>query len=192
MIDQPGAVALRALAAISRVMFSHGPTGSLPPRRRASRTTRIVYPELSRSQVRVWLCSPVRRDPQEPSRPRWPCPAPLCHVRPWALDHGRQMQPSPESFTLADAFERGWHVTGRCDRCSEPRTPDLGEVVRRAGTRPLASLWATQALRCGRCRSPLASLTIYGAPRSVGPRPVMLRLAIGCERMEPDQQHVER
>jgi len=86
------------------------------------------------------------------------------------------MQPHPESFTLADAFERGWHVTGHCARCSESRTPDLAAVVRRAGTRPLARLWASQSLRCGQCRSPLASLTIYGAPRSVGPRPVMLRL----------------
>jgi hypothetical protein len=149
MIDQPGAVALRALAAISRVMFSHGSTGSLPPRRRASRTTRIVHPELSRSQVHAWLCSPVRRHPQEPSRPRWPCPAPLCHARPWALDHGRQMQPNPESFTLADAFERGWHVTGHCARCSEPRAPDLGEVVpgrdpppRPPMGRPGAAVWS--------------------------------------------------
>ena len=110
-------------------------------------------------------------------------PAPTGHagrrsvmVAPWALDHGRQMQPSPESFTLADAFERGWHVTGHCARCSEPRTPDLSEVVRKAGTRTLARLWVSQALRCGQCRSPLASLTIYGVSRSVGPRPVMLRL----------------
>lgn len=97
-------------------------------------------------------------------------------VAPWALDHGRQMQPDPQTFTLADAFERGWHVSGRCARCSDSRTPDLGEVVRRAGTRPLARLWASQALRCGECRAPLASLTIYGQPGSVGPRPVMLRL----------------
>jgi hypothetical protein len=86
------------------------------------------------------------------------------------------MQPVPESFILADAFERGWHVTGHCARCSEPRTPDLAAVVRRAGTRPLARLWAAQALRCGECRAPLASLTIYGQPLSVGPRRVMLRL----------------
>ncbi len=86
------------------------------------------------------------------------------------------MQPDPESFTLADAFERGWHVTGRCARCSESRTPDLAAVVRRAGTRPLARLWAAQVLRCAQCRSPLASLTVYGQPCSVGPRPVKLRL----------------
>jgi hypothetical protein len=85
------------------------------------------------------------------------------------------MQPDPESSTLADAFERGWHVTGHCARCSEPRTPDLAAVVRRAGTRPLAHLWASQALRCGHCRSPLTSLTIYGQPLSVGPRRLMLQ-----------------
>jgi hypothetical protein len=99
-------------------------------------------------------------------------------VAPWALSQARQMQSDPESFTLAEAFERGWHVTGHCARCSEPRSPDLGEVVRRAGTRTLARLWASQALKCGECRSPLASLTIYGQPRSVGPRPVMLRLGV--------------
>jgi hypothetical protein len=86
------------------------------------------------------------------------------------------MQPNPESLTLGDAFERGWHVTGRCARCSEPRTPDLAEVARRAGTRPLARLWASQALRCGQCLAPLATLTIFGQPQSVGPRRLMLRL----------------
>lgn len=89
------------------------------------------------------------------------------------------MQRDPESLTLADAFERGWHVTGRCARCSEPRTPDLAEVVRRAGNRSLSRLWAAQALRCGQCRAPLASLTIFGQPLSVGPRQLMLRLGAG-------------
>lgn len=104
---------------------------------------------------------------------------PSVMVRAWALDHGRPMQPDPKSFTLADAFEQGWHVTGQCARCSASRTPDLGEVVRRAGSRPLARLWASQALRCGECRAPLASLTIFGQQRSVGPRRLMLQFGPG-------------